>query len=71
MSYGDDSRPAGSDVVFNLFCSKAIPPKWYLASFVWDTFWYPLPPRPTAHVVDQWLSQTSITHCAADIYPVD
>ena len=71
MSYGDDSRSAGSDVVFNLFCSKCYTPKWYSVTFVWDTFWYPLPPRPTAHVVDQWLSQTSITHCAADIYTVD
>lgn len=71
MSYGDDSRSAGSHVVFTYFVQSAIPPKWYPVTFVWDTFWYPLPPRPTAHVVDQWLSQTSITHCAADIYTVD
>jgi len=39
MSYGDDSRSAGSDVLFNLFCSKCYTPKWYSVTFVWDTFW--------------------------------
>jgi len=53
------------------FVQSAISPKWYSVTFVWATLWYPLPSRRTAHVVDQWLTQTSITHCAADIYTAD